>query len=453
MNLSEVKMNQELISHDGPGHRWLAERQVAGVKLGLERVKNLLKRMGDPQDTPAVAIVAGTNGKGSTSAMLAALCDEAGLQVGHFTSPHLVETRERYRVNGRCISAEQLDAALVHVRDCAGSDLAVTPFEVMAAAAYWLFRDLDLAVMEVGLGGRLDATNVTDPIVAVITQIARDHTRVLGDTLAAIAQEKVAVARQGRPVVMAHPTVTLAALRRIGLTCPVRKVGKDVQVQDVRIGGAGLGTQAVLRGRALSEPLQIELSLPGRHQLNNAAAAVLAYQEICAAWPKAWPDAVEVVWRLAEVPWPARLEVIETSPMMIVDGAHNTAGMRALAETMAERGKRWQVVLSVRDNRDPEPLIRELSAVSEGFWLPRMQADRMWDPHKLAEVIDLCAPHADVAVGSAQGCFEEARRQAHRSCGVVVTGSLYGIGEWLGRGEIVSPRLRRWLDGQAPQDQ
>ena len=440
-------MNQELVSHDGPGHQWLAGRQVAGVQLGLERVKALLAKMGDPQHATPVAIVAGTNGKGSTSAMLAALCDEAGLRVGHFTSPHLVETRERYRIGDRCVSADELDAALVHVRDCAGDEPQVTPFEAMAAAAFWLFRDLDLAIMEVGLGGRLDATNVTDPMVAVITQIARDHTKVLGETLAAIAQEKVAVARAGKPVIMAHPTVTLAALRRLGLDCPVRKVGKDAEVQDVRIAPAGFGTQAVLRGRALEEPLQIEIALPGRHQLDNAAAAVLAYREIRLAWPTPLPELVEVVWRLAEVAWPARLEVIDTAPMTIVDGAHNPAGMRALADTLAERGDRWHAVLSVRDNRDPEPLIRELGRVCQCFWLPRMQSSRLWSPHQLAKIVDSCAPHADVAVGAANGCFETARREAHRASGVVVIGSLYGIGEWLGAGVIESPRLKRWTEG------
>ena len=433
-------MNQELVSHDGPGHQWLAERQVAGVQLGLERVKALLAKMGDPQHATPVAIVAGTNGKGSTSAMLAALCDEAGLRVGHFTSPHLVETRERYRIGDRCVSAEELDAALVHVRDCAGDELQVTPFEAMAAAAFWLFRDLDLAIMEVGLGGRLDATNVTDPMVAVITQIARDHTKVLGETLAAIALEKVAVARSGKPVIMAHPTVTLAALRRRpGLSGA--KVGKD-EVQDVRIAPL-FGTQAVLRGR-LSRSRFDRDRLAGRHQLDNAATAVLAYRDSIGLATAA--GARRGGLAAGGGRWPA-LEVIDTAPMTIVDGAHNPAGMRALADTLAERGDRWHAVLSVRDNRDPEPLIRELGRVCQSFWLPRMQSSRLWNPHQLAKIVDSCAPHADVAVGAAAGCFETARREAHRASGVVVTGSLYGIGEWLGAGVIESPRLKRWTEG------
>ncbi len=440
-------LNTELVSHDGPGHQWLASRSAAGIKLGLDRTHALLRRLGDPQHATPSVIVAGTNGKGSTSAMIAALLEQAGLRVGHFTSPHLVETRERFRLGGRCVAAEALDDALVAVRDAAGDDLEVTPFEALSAAGFVLFREADITVLEVGLGGRLDATNVTEPLVAVVTQIARDHTRVLGDTLAEIAREKVAVARPGRPLVVSQPAVTIGAARRLGLDCPVRKVGTDAVISDAKVGGKRLLTSGVLSGPGVGVPLHVEVALHGLHQLDNAAAAVLAYQEVRAAWPSPLPEPVEVAWVLAELPWPARLEVVSTEPLVVLDGAHNPAGMRALANTLKSRSDRWHVLLSVRDNRDAEALVRELGPVAESFWLPRMVSERLQDAHALARVVDACASHANTAVGGAAACLREAKREAHRSAGVVLTGSLYGIGEWLGAGVIRSPRLERWVGG------
>lgn len=441
-------MNHEMISHDGPGHQWLASRSAAGIKLGLERMHALLAALDSPHLAVPTVVVAGTNGKGSTSAMLAGLLHAAGVRVGHFTSPHLVETRERFRLGDRCVSAERLDEALVRIRDAAG-DIEPTPFEVMAAAGFLIFKEdgAEISVMEVGLGGRLDATNVTDPLVAVVTQIARDHTRVLGDTLAAIAREKVAIARPGRPLVVAQPSVTIGAARRLGLDCPVRKVGTDLVISDASVSGKGFGTSAVFNGPALEEPLHVEVALHGTHQLENAATAVLTYAELQRVWDRPLQPLVEVVWSLAEVPWPGRLEVISTQPVVVMDGAHNAAGMRALVNALAVRSERWHIVLSVRDNRDPEELIRLLAPIADTFWLPRMTSERLRSAGELAAMVDACAPLASTAVASSEACFHHARQEAKRSAGVVATGSLYALGEWLGSGVLRSPRLERWVNG------
>ncbi len=441
-------MNHEMISHDGPGHRWLASRSAAGMQLGLDRMHALLEALGAPHLATPTVVVAGTNGKGSTSAMLAGLLHAAGVRVGHFTSPHLVETRERIRLGDRCVSAERLDAALVQIRDVSDA-LQPTPFEVLTAAAFLIFRDqkAEIAVLEVGLGGRLDATNVTDPLVAVVTQIARDHTRVLGTSLAAIAREKVAIARPGRPLVVAQPSVTIGAARRLGLDCPISKVGTDILIEDISVSGKGFGTSAVLKGPALPEPLHIEVALHGAHQLENAATAVLAYAELQRVWERPLQPLVEVSWSLAEVQWPGRLEVISTKPMVVIDGAHNPAGMRALVAALAVRSERWHVMLSVRDNRDPEELIRLLAPVTDTFWLPRMTSARLRRAEELAQMVDACAPLASTAVASSEGCFHHACREAPLSAGLVATGSLYALGEWLGSGVFSSPRLHRWVNG------
>ena len=203
-------MNEAIISHRGPGHLWLAKQSSRGVKWQLDRVHALLARLGDPHRAFPSIVVAGTNGKGSVSAMAAALLHAGGAKVGHFTSPHLTETRERVRLGDRCVPAEALDEALSAVAGACDwqtdrpdrqkgekpitDEIKATPFEALMAAASWLYRreNVDIAVLEAGLGGRLDATNCADADIAVLTHIGRDHTKSLGETIGEIAAEKVA---------------------------------------------------------------------------------------------------------------------------------------------------------------------------------------------------------------------------------------------------------------------
>ena len=448
-------MNEALISHNGPGHLWLASLSARGVQLGLERMRALCARLGNPEASMRPVLIAGTNGKGSVTTMLAALLEAAGLRVGATISPHLVETRERVRIGGRCVSAQALDLALLQVRAAAtaGGDLEPTPFEALTAAAFVLFAaaKLDVVVLEVGLGGRLDATNVVDPLVSVVTRIGHDHMHILGNSLADIAAEKVAVGRPGRPLVVSQAAVTLGALRRIGLSADVRKVGVDLRIEQPAVSAKTLRTSGILVGPAAGEPLHIEVGLGGVHQLENAAAAVLAYvalaEPLAAAGGPALPPPVEVAWALGEVPWPGRAEILHTQPMLVVDGAHNPEGFVALRDLLLARGKHWQVVLSTRDNRDPEEAIRTLAPLTDTFWLPRLEGTTLRQARDLAAIVEAIAPEISVAVGPPAACIRQALAEASPLGGVVVTGSLHALGEWFGSGMLESPRLRRWLDG------
>ncbi len=455
-------MNEQMISHDGPGHRFLAGLSSKGVRYGLDRIVVLLEALGRPQDDVPVVVVAGTNGKGSVSAMLAAMLHGAGLRVGHFTSPHLVETRERMRVGDRCVSAEDLDTALRAVRDaCAtidggADDVVTTPFEALTAAALWLFRQrkLDMAVLECGLGGRLDATNATDPFVSVVTSIAYDHTRTLGRTLAAIATEKSHVGRQGRPLIVAQPSIVVGAARRAGIHADFRKLGWDLKVRDVTGDGLDRPPSGVLEGPMLAEPMHVEVGLGGPYQVDNAALAVMAYVEVSrhreAEGQGALPEPMLVADALATVPWPARCEWLSAQPPVVLDGGHNESGLTALANLLELRSKRWQVILAIRDNRSAEPLMRALAPIVECFWLPHMDAANLHPAAHLAEVAGAVAPRANVAVASKPTCLRGALAESAPGAGVAITGSLYGLGEWLQSGLIQSPRLKRWLDGPAP---
>jgi dihydrofolate synthase / folylpolyglutamate synthase len=461
-------VNEEMISHDGPGHRWLARQSSRGVKWQLERVRSLLDRLGNPQKSFVSVVVAGTNGKGSVTSMLAAMLHEAGVKVGHFTSPHFVETRERFRIANRCVTAEQLDEALVAVAEACDwqtdrpdhnkgetpitDEIKATPFEALTAAAMWAGRKhaLQVEVLECGLGGRLDATNCADADVAVLTHVGRDHTQSLGETIAEIAAEKVAIGRDGRPMIVAQPSIAVAAAKRVGINPVFRKLATHVVVEKVRISADGMTTEGVLNGPMLGEPLHVNLSLAGAHQMENAALAVMAYVETAAVLRGKdieLPPPIEVVGALAGVTWPGRAEVISNKPLIVVDAAHNESGAAALVELLERRSKRWQVVLAMRNNRKPEAFIRALAPIAQTFWVPRMQSGALHDAQELAKVVDLAAPQAAVAVSSAERCLDHAKMECYAGGGVLVTGSIYGIGELLHRGLIDSPRLKKWLHG------
>lgn len=461
-------MNEAIISHDGPGHRWLAQQSSRGVKWQLDRVYALLARLGDPQKAFASIAIAGTNGKGSVSSMLAGMLHEGGANVGHFTSPHFVETRERVRIGARCVTPEQLDEALVAVAQACDwqtdrpnriegdapltDEIKATPFEALTAAALWLFRreNVDVAVLECGLGGRLDATNCADPIISVITHISRDHTKSLGETVAEIAREKVAIGRDGRPMIVAQPEIVVSAARAVGISPRLLRLGDGLRVEQGRVAAGRMTTEGVLVGSLIGEPLHIEVALAGLHQLENAGLAVMAYCEavpLLAARDVRLAPPVDVVHALGAVHWPGRAEVIADSPLTVLDAAHNESGAAALSELLRERGDRWHIVLSMRNNREPEDVIRALAPIAHTFWMPRMRSPAMHLAADLGRVADAVAPRAAVVVASAEKCLQHARLEAFAGVGVAVTGSIYGIGELLQRGLITSPRLARWLSG------
>ncbi|MFZ4580290.1 MAG: bifunctional folylpolyglutamate synthase/dihydrofolate synthase [Myxococcota bacterium] len=453
-------MNEAIISHRGPGHLWLASLGRRGMELGLERVQTLLDRLDRPDRAQPNVVVAGTDGKGSTSSMLTVLLQASGLRVGHYTSPHLRETRERVWIAGACVTAEELDAALEQTSVACARQPALdpTPFEALTAAAWILFAraELDVAVMEVGLGGRLDAVNACDPIVSVVTHLSHDHMAVLGRTLAEIAFEKCGVARDGRMLVAAQPSLCKSALRKHGRSPRLVGLAHELVVGPFALRGPDWRSAGVLSGPALVEALELEVGLPGAHQLENAGLAVGAWQGV-AEWfaveqGRTLPPVEDVVPALAHLDWPCRAEVVEQGPLLVLDAAHNPAGTDALAALLAERGRAWQIVLAVRKDRDPAEVVRALAPIAATFWLPRMSGETLLEADLLSDVIDTVAPGAGVAVGSSAKCLAEARREVGKGPGVVVTGSQHALGEWLGQDLIRSPRLERRL-GRTPDAQ
>jgi dihydrofolate synthase/folylpolyglutamate synthase len=327
--------------------------------LKVERMRRLCELLGHPEQAFPAVLVAGTKGKGSTAAMIAAAAAAAGYRVGLYTKPHLVDIRERIRVDGELIDpdtfaafAEEVRAAIV--RGEGGPGWPPTYFEATAVLSFLEFRRraVTLAVVEVGIGGRLDATNVVDPHVSVITTIGYDHTSVLGRRLRQIAAEDAGIMRPGRPVVSAPQRPATARVLReaaqaIGAT--LIRVGREIRYRTLASSAAGI--RLTVRGR---RQVYRDLSLPllGRHQATNAAGAIGAVEGLVDQGFAIREDAVRS--GLAGLQWPARIEIVRTRPTVIVDVAHNAVSFQALRAALDETfpGRRLLLVLGVLGDKD-----------------------------------------------------------------------------------------------------
>jgi dihydrofolate synthase/folylpolyglutamate synthase len=347
----------------------------------LERMRELLHRLGDPQNDLTVVHVAGTKGKGSTSAMVAAAVTAAGFRVGLFTSPHLERMEERIAINGQPCSSQELVDLIEQVRPAveamdrqgpAGDPTGSSPtyFEILTAIGLLLFRarQVDLAVLEVGLGGRLDSTNVCRPAVSVITSISYDHTRQLGTTLEQIAGEKAGIIKPGVPVVSGVTgegprQVIIDTCRR--LNSPLIQLDVDFRFSyrpprhleqapawgELDYQGDCPNFRASENGTVpFSGP--VPLGLPGRHQAANAAVALAVLDELAAQGWKI-PAAARRAG-LANVSWPARVEVVARHPVIVIDAAHNTASVEALLECLDESFSARRRLLLFATTRDKD---------------------------------------------------------------------------------------------------
>jgi len=302
--------------------------EIKTTKLGLDRIRCLLEGLGNPDRQSRFVHVAGTNGKGSTCAMIESALRAHGEKTGLFTSPHLSEPTERIQVSRTAIAAERFAGAFDRVHACVESlirtgaiDMHTSYFETVTAMAFLVFAEarLDRVVLEVGLGGRLDATNVVSPELCVITPIDFDHEAYLGRSLEAIAGEKAGILKPGVPAVFARQRPEARAVlldRARALEIPVTRA-EDLELRDLSLDARG--SRFTLGGH-----LQIRCPLAGEHQVENAVAAAAAL--LALGIPKA---AIEA--GIAAARWPGRLELVSTNPEMVLDGAHNPAGARALA--------------------------------------------------------------------------------------------------------------------------
>jgi dihydrofolate synthase / folylpolyglutamate synthase len=398
--------------------------EIKTAKLGLDRITRLLNALGNPHLGARFVHVAGTNGKGSTCALIESGLRAAGLKTGLFTSPHLLEPTERIQIGGSPISTAEFGAAFNQVHSASEEllrtgvlDLHPTYFETVTAMGLLAFRErnVDVAVIEVGLGGRLDATNVLVPQLAVITPIDFDHEAFLGKSLQAIAGEKAGILKRGVPAVFSTQRPEAAQV----LECRSSELGIEViRAADREISNLEVGAYA---SEFDTDGLHIRCALAGEHQVGNAVTAIAALQRLGVPAPA-------IQRGIAEATWPGRLERVSSAPEIILDGAHNPAGARALArhiERFYSDRRVWLIYGAMRDKAVAEstgilfPLAREIV-------LTAPDQTRALRPEAIREFMEM--PHLRVAARLADA-LEVIRREASPGDAVFITGSLFLVGE------------------------
>jgi len=409
--------------------------RVPYARLGLAPIRALLARLALPTDTLAAVHVAGSKGKGSTALLVEAVLRAAGRRVGTFTSPHLRSFCERFRIDGREVEGERLAGALAAVRPhvealrAQGPEQAPTFFDALFAAALLLFHEarLDHAVLEVGLGGRLDSTNAVRPAVACITTIELEHTDRLGTTLGAIAGEKAGIAKPGVPLVVgALPDEALAAVleRARAVAAPVARFGAELGVEVLEAGESA--QRLLLRDGAL----EVAVSLPalGREQAHNAALAFACARR--AAGLADGAAAAAARRGLASARLPARIEVLARAPLVVVDSAHTAASARALAAVLAALPRRrTHFVLSVSEGKALGAILEALLPLASEVTLTRAEARRSLDPAEIAAAVRRASPALPLrVVPNPHLALRAAAEALGPDDGLCATGSVYLAG-------------------------
>jgi len=414
---------------------YLGRLEHFGIKLGLENIVALCAALGGPQDRFPSVHVAGTNGKGSVSAMLAETLRRHGLRTGLYTSPHLARVEERVRVDGSAIAPKRFRDLVARLKAAIDGLMAEgrlvyhpTYFEVLTALAFLYFaeRRVDIAVLEVGMGGRFDATNVVRPLVSVITTIAKDHEKHLGATLEKIAFEKAGIIKPGVPVV--------CGVRGGGALREIQRAARDRRAPLVEAFGrgrtlevrpAGRGFRFVYageRGRYAFTP-----GLAGRHQGGNAAVAIATAEVLSRTWRPLEKRAVLAAVRATR--WEGRMETVARRPLVLLDGAHNVEGVTALAAHLREAVRRPVVlVFAAMHDKDLRAMTRLLFPLCETVVLTRVPYKRSASPEELLAA----APPFAGRVVLEPDTRRAVRRALEASRGrvpVVIAGSLFLIGE------------------------
>jgi dihydrofolate synthase/folylpolyglutamate synthase len=404
------------------GLAFLASRSPSTVVLGLERMHEALEELGHPELRLRVVQVAGTNGKGSTSAFLDSILRAAGHRVGLYTSPHLVRVNERIQIGGVAIDDVTLGTRVVEVLQRAPAAADATYFELgtLVALEHFAREEVEVAVLEVGLGGRLDATTASRPRVTAVTRVGVDHTEYLGESVEAIAREKAAIFRKGVPAVVAEQRPEVLAVveaAAAAVEAPLWVEGRDFSLDGLgRYHGLGLALDG------------LALGLHGAHQHHNAAVAVTCAQLLDG---QGVPVPLEAVRSgLQKTRWPGRLEQIPGHPPLLLDGAHNEDGvtvLRAALDAPPYAGRPVHLVFGVVSDKRVDPMLRVLLPRCASASLTPVPTPRSLDPASYIRLAESLCPVVDVASSPADG-LRRARERAGPDGWVLIAGSLYLVG-------------------------
>lgn len=397
-----------------------------GIQLGLATISRLMRGLGNPQDQYRCIHVAGTNGKGSIAAILSSVLAHGGYKVGLYTSPHLVRFNERIQINGCPISDEAVAEAAEAAQRIYTQGEPPTFFECATAMAlhHFALARVDWAVLETGMGGRYDATNVVRPEVSIISNISIEHTEYLGNTLAEIAAEKAGIIKRGTGVVTG--TRKKNALRVIEQAAsekgaPLLRMGKEIKIRKERDGSFSY------LGEKRRWP-RLKVGLLGDHQMTNAGLALGALELLMDKDLNLSDEAIYT--GLAAARWPGRLEVVSKDPLILLDGAHNPSAVKSL-KTFLENGmaaRRIILVLGILKDKAWKPMLRDLAGIADRMILTKPRYERAADPEELAAFVRPIKQDLRV-ISPLPDAVSLALDEAHHGDLVCITGSLYTVGE------------------------
>lgn len=406
-----------------------------GMNFGLGRITELLRRLGNPQEGLAIVHIGGTNGKGSTGVMIAAVLETAGYRVGSFTSPHLHAYTERYRINGQDIAPREVAALVSMLRPHLDAMVREgfehpTEFEVSTAMAFCYFRqqNVDLLLLEVGLGGLIDSTNViTKPLVTVITNVSKDHMDYLGHTIAEIASVKAGIIKKGVPLVTAaRDTVALEIIQQACRenNAPLVLVGRDVGWEaggQISLAGQGLHIKG-MRG----DYRDLWLPLLGRQQLENAATALAVIELLCAKGFSVSTAALRA--GLKSIHWPARMEIASTDPLVLIDVAHNHEGAKCLRRLWDDYfpGRQVVLVIGMLEDKEQGKVAAELAPRARLAIVTRPDSPRAGAWQQLAREIRPLAEEVRVIEEIKEAVVQGIAAAGPRDL-VCITGSFYMV--------------------------
>ena len=417
-------------------NQWIANYRTDQPHFGLERMVELLALRGNPHLKLKVIHIGGTNGKGSTIAFLKNMLEKLGLRVGVFSSPYLIHYTDQISINGESIPEARLEALMADYQSLLEGESAAnlegtTEFEIITAIAYDYFasEQVDVAIMEVGMGGLLDSTNVCQPILTGITTIGLDHVALLGDTLEAIVEQKAGIIKQGTPLVTGHivpEALTVIDSIAEAKNAPRLAYGSDYQVrhqESVVAGEVFDYTSVVRQGR-------FQTGLLGLHQIENAGMAIALLDTFCKEDGRELPANILIAQALEETRWPGRLEVVSRNPLMILDGAHNPHAIKALLATLQERfaDYRKEILFTCIKTKALEDMLGLLGAMPDTeLTLTHFDDSRATDESVLEEA----AKSRNLSYQGWQDFLEQklTDKKEEKQTVRIVTGSLYFLSQ------------------------
>jgi len=408
---------------------WLYGFQKFGVRLGLERIQHLVNELGNPHHGMKIIHVAGTNGKGSVCKLIGSILQEGGYSVGVYLSPHLQRFSERMTINNKEISEEEVASLITIIKPIVDKmvkeENTPTFFEIVTAMAFQYFHDknVDFAVIEVGLGGRYDATNVVNPMITVITNVSLEHERILGKQIKDIAGEKAGIIKKDVPVITA---ATGDALVVIGKKAADSNAALEIidSKRWKRVHGSMAGQEFLIKG-SLTEH-HVNTPLLGQHQGENITLAIATIEQLQMNGMYLTDEAI--IKGIEKAMNPGRMEIVGTEPTILLDGAHNVAGIKLLKKTLEEDFvyERLILILGTLSDKNVQEMLDIITHIADSIIVTKSHNKRACNPSKLKEMID---KKEAVVKDELSDAIDYAKKVAKKQDLICIAGSLFTVGE------------------------